>query len=130
MASEEPHDGDPDDLIRHLVDLQAVVDAGIYEEVLVPGEPSRYELTEVGRQLLELIEFRADLQRLLDEGLIEEVAVTGEQLRYAPVEFSERQPAHEFALQGPEPCSACGEAAGYDGGGRCLNCRVGWSQAM
>ena len=100
MASEEPHDGDPDDLIRHLVDLQAVVDAGIYEEVLVPGEPSRYELTEVGRQLLELIEFRADLQRLLDEGLIEEVAVTGEQLRYAPSSSASGSPRTSSRCRG------------------------------
>jgi hypothetical protein len=140
MASQDPHDGRPDDagdeLIRHLVDLQGLVDAGVLEEVLVPGEPSSYELTELGQQVAELLGLLTDVQALVEVGLVQEVVIPGQHSRYAPNVFSEPAPAsaheprHEFPLDWPEPCPVCGRRAGFDGGGRCLACGTYWPPEM
>ena len=79
----------------------------------------------------------ADLQELVDAGILIEIREPGEPSRYAPSWFEEpatsdvASSAHVHPLPDwPEPCPARRATEGFDGGGRCLACRVHWPPEM
>jgi hypothetical protein len=94
------------ELMNLFNDLQAMVEAGLVVEVLVPGEPSRYALSDFG-------------ERLAGWAAMDE-----------PQAGDPAEPHHEFPLHWPEPCPACGATDGFDGGNRCRRCRVAWPPEM
>jgi hypothetical protein len=81
-------------------DLQALVDAGLVDEMQAPGEPSRYGLSPVGALFAAAIKSEHDQSAMpADED-------------------------HAFWPVGPEPCPVCGATDGFDGVAECLRCRV------
>ena len=81
-------------------DLQALVDAGLVDEVQEPGEPSRYGLSPLGAMFAAVIQSEHDPS----------ATPAGEDRAFWPV--------------GPEPCPVCGASDGFDGVAECLRCRV------
>ena len=77
----------------------------------------------------------ADLANLVEVGLLVEITEPGEASRYALSALGEALTASSTScksceLPWPEPCPCCGATEGYDGGGRCLSCRVAWPPEM
>jgi hypothetical protein len=97
-----------DDLTQLLMDLRVLVDAGLVVEVRGPGEPCRYAISEVDDQ--------PPAREMAD--------------RLPDMPQPRRRETHEFALEWPEPCPACGAREGFDGGGRCRRCRIAWPPEM
>ena len=81
-------------------DLQALVDAGLVDEIQEPGEPSRYGLSPFGAMFAAAIKSEHDRSAM----------PAGEDHAFWPV--------------GPEPCPVCGATDGFDGVAECLRCRV------
>lgn len=89
--------------MKLLADLRSMIEAGLLIEVSEPGQPSRYALSDLGEQLT---------------------------LLRSPDTPQPPRPRHEFSIDWPEPCPACGAREGFDGGGRCHRCRVAWPPEM